>query len=157
MPTSSRFTVAVHILSGLAIHQDQPLTSETIAASAHTNSAVIRRLQSMLGQAGLSYSRLGQGGGALLARPPETINLLDVYRAVENQPLFAMHRASPSEDCVVGRHIQDSLRPALGRAVSAFENELAKTTIADIVEDIRNRSHVDTRPKRRAGKSRAAG
>lgn len=146
---SSRFAVAVHILSGLAIHEGEPLTSEVIARSAHTNPAVIRRILSMLNRAGLSTSQLGQGGGALLARPAENITLLDVYRAVENQPLFPLHRASPDQDCVVGRHIQASLQPALGRAVQAMETELDKTTVADMVRDITERSYATAAPRRR--------
>jgi Rrf2 family protein len=157
MPTSSRFTVAVHILSGLAIYQDEPLTSQTIAASVHTNPAVIRRLLSMLGQAGLTYSRLGHGGGSLIARAPETITLLDVYRAVENQSLFAMHRTAPDKDCVIGRHIKVSLQPALGRAVSAFQVELSKITIADIVEDIRSRNSAEADLKRIRSKPNTVG
>lgn len=151
MATSSRFAVAVHILSGLAIHEGETLTSETIAKSAHTNPAVIRRLLSMLNRANLSYSQMGQGGGARLARPAEEITLLDVYRAVETTPLFALHRASPDQDCVVGRHIQVSLQSPLGRAISALEAELARTTIADIARDICQRSHAPaTTPVRHA-------
>lgn len=148
MSTSNRFSVAVHILSGLAIHRDEPLTSEVIAASVHTNPAVIRRLLSMLGHSGLSTSRLGQGGGSIIAQPPENITLLDVYRAVENQQLISTHRANPCEDCIVGRHIHTSLQPAIGRAVSAFEAELSKTTIADIVQDIRNRNSAEGKSRR---------
>lgn len=145
MPASSRFTVAVHILSGLAISGDEPLTSEAIAHSVHTNPTVIRRLLVMLGQAGLSHSRLGQGGGSLLAKPAEDVTLLDVYRVVENQPLFSIHSVrndSESGDCLVARHIGDTLQPAMGRAVLAFENELSKITIADIVADIRSRERI---------------
>lgn len=150
MATSSRFAVAVHILSGLAIHEGEVLTSETIAKSAHTNPAVIRRLLSMLNRAGLSYSQLGQGGGSRLARPANDITLLDVYRAVETAPVFALHRASPDQDCIIGRHIQVSLQPTLGRAVSAMEAELAGTTIADIAADISQRSHAPATTPRRA-------
>ena len=71
MPTSSRFAVAIHILAGLTLHSGEPLPSEIIAKSAHTNPAVIRRLLSMLNRAGLTSAQLGQGGGALLARPAE--------------------------------------------------------------------------------------
>src|SRR5437899_13040811 len=137
MPTSSRFAVAVHILATLATHKGRPVPSELIAKSASTNPAVIRRLLSMLNAAGLSQSQLGQGGGALLAAPPEAISLLDVYRAVENEQLFALHRTEPDQACVVGRHIQLVLQATMGRALTAMEDELAKVTIADVARDIR--------------------
>lgn len=92
MPTSTRFTVAVHILAALALNPGQPVTSEQLAASASTNPAVIRRLLSILAKVGITTAQLGIGGGAVLAQALETITLLDVYSAVEDTKLFAMHR-----------------------------------------------------------------
>ena len=136
MPTSSRLAVAVHTLATLALHKGEPVRSEVIAKSASTNPAVIRRLLSMLNAAGLSQSQLGQGGGSLLARPPEAISLLDVYKAVENEQLFALHRTEPSDACTVGKHIQHVLQGPFTRAGEAMEGELANVSIADIVRDI---------------------
>lgn len=151
MPTSSRFAVAVHILTALALHKDQPVTSELLARSASTNPAVIRRILSMLNDAGLSTAQLGQGGGALLARPPEQILLLDVYRAVESEELFALHRSSPDPDCPVGRSIQPVLGRTLRRAQRALESELAGVSIAHIARDVErhNRAHPIKLPARR--------
>lgn len=137
MPTSSRFAVAVHILTSLAASREHPLTSEYIAKSASTNAAVIRRLLSMLNAAGLARSQLGQGGGAMLAQPPEAITLLDVYRATESERIFALHRSEPSQDCSIGRHIQTVLQGTMDRALTAMEAELAQVTIADVAERIR--------------------
>ncbi|TMH12221.1 MAG: Rrf2 family transcriptional regulator [Betaproteobacteria bacterium] len=136
MPTSSRLAVAVHTLATLALHKGEPVRSEVIAKSASTNPAVIRRLLSMLNAAGLSQSQLGQGGGSLLAQPPEAISLLDVYKAVENEQLFALHRTEPSDACTVGKHIQHVLQGPFTRAGEAMEGELANVSIADIVRDI---------------------
>ncbi len=140
MPTSSRFAVAVHILTAVAIHKDQPVTSELMAKSASTNPAVIRRILSMLNEAGLSRAQLGQGGGALLAKPAEEISLLDVYRAVESEELFALHRSDPSPDCPVGRTIQPILSAVFDRAQHALEKELAKVSIADVTRDVEQRT-----------------
>ncbi|TMH37200.1 MAG: Rrf2 family transcriptional regulator [Betaproteobacteria bacterium] len=136
MPTSSRLALAVHTLATLALHKGEPVRSEVIAKSASTNPAVIRRLLSMLNAAGLSQSQLGQGGGSLLAQPPEAISLLDVYKAVENEQLFALHRTEPSDACTVGKHIQHVLQGPFTRAGEAMEGELANVSIADIVRDI---------------------
>ena len=136
MPTSSRLAVAVHTLATLALHKGEPVCSEVIAKSASTNPAVIRRLLSMLNAAGLSQSQLGQGGGSLLPQPPEAISLLDVYKAVENEQLFALHRTEPSDACTVGKHIQHVLQGPFTRAGEAMEGELANVSIADIVRDI---------------------
>src|ERR1700675_2707577 len=104
MPTSTRFAVAVHSLASMAICGDKPIRSEDLASSANTNATVIRSLLSRLSDAGLTTSQMGTGGGALLAKPPAQIRLLDVYLAVEDSEIFAMHRCPPNQACPVGRN-----------------------------------------------------
>jgi Rrf2 family protein len=139
MPTSSRFAVAVHILTSLTIHEGEAVPSEVIAKSASTNPAVIRRILSMLNAAGFARSQLGQGGGALLARPAGSITLLDVYSAVESDALFALHRTLPDPGCVVGRHIQPVLQATMDKAIAAMRAELGKVTVADVARGIARR------------------
>lgn len=136
MPTSTRFVVAVHILTGLAVSGNKPLRSEDLAYSANTGAVVIRGLLSRLSEAGLTRSQLGAGGGAMLAKPAEKIRLLDVYEAVEDTELFSMHRTPPCESCAVGGNIVEAIRPTLVRARGALEEELAKTTIEDIAVEV---------------------
>ena len=136
MNTSSRFAFAVHVLALLALQEGAPLSSDMIAGSVNTNPALIRRLLTMLANAGLTASQLGAGGGALLAREPHTIALLDIYRAVEDAQLFALHREEPNPACMVGRHIQETLRGIIDDAQRAMEASLATRTLADVVEDM---------------------
>ena len=75
MPTSTRFAVAVHILTALAVNDGNAVRSEQLASSASTNPTVIRRILSMLAEAGLTSSQLGYGGGATLAKPANQITL----------------------------------------------------------------------------------
>jgi Rrf2 family protein len=136
MPTSSRFAVATHILTALAVTDGKPLRSEDLAYSVNTGAVVIRGLLSRLAEAGLTRSQLGSGGGALLAKEPDAIRLLDVYRAVEDTELFAVHRQSPCAECPVGTNILGAIRPVLTRAQTAMEAELGKTTIAEIARQM---------------------
>jgi Rrf2 family protein len=147
--TSSRFAFAVHVLALLAQQQGAPLSSEIIAGSVNTNPALIRRLLTMLANAGLTGSQLGAGGGALLAREPGSITLLDVYHAVDDAQLFAMHREEPNPACMVGRHIQHTLRGVIDDAQRAMEASLAARTLADVVDDVE-------RSERRLERSRAS-
>ncbi|EIG56688.1 Rrf2 family transcriptional regulator [Bradyrhizobium sp. WSM1253] len=136
MPTSTRFAVAVHILTGLAVSDGKPLRSEDLAWSANTGAVVIRGLLSRLSDAGLTRSQLGAGGGSLLAKPAKKIRLLDVYAAVEDTELFSLHRTPPCESCAVGGNIIAAIQPALDRARKALEAELAKTTVADVAAEV---------------------
>jgi DNA-binding IscR family transcriptional regulator len=76
-------------------------------------------------------SRRGVGAGWSLARELESITLLDVNEAVEPGPLFAMHRATPDQ-CVVDFAIQN----IYNRIEKTLQGELARTTPADVLQDI---------------------
>jgi Rrf2 family protein len=142
---NTRFAVAVHILTFLQTQGGEPATSELIASSVNTNPSLIRRLLSQLARAGFTTSQMGTGGGALLARPADTITLLDVYEAVdEDRDVIPMH-ASPNPRCPVGRNIQAVLETRFDAAERALEQELARTTIAELAGDVTRRD------RRRAG------
>jgi Rrf2 family protein len=139
MPASTRFAVSIHLLTALAYNDGKPLASEVIAGSASTNPAVVRRLFSHLTHAGLVRAQLGQGGGFVLAKPAAEITLLQIFRAVEDLDLFPHHRTPPSADCIIGRHILAALEAPLARVERAFLAELGRTSLADIVADVRDR------------------
>ncbi len=142
MPTSTRFAVATHILTALAVTEGKPLRSEDLATSVNTGAVVIRGLLSRLAEAGLTRSQLGSGGGALLAKAPNEIRLLDVYRAVEDTELFTVHRQPPCAECPVGANILAAINPVLTRAQTAMEAELGRTTIAEIAARVNAAAHV---------------
>lgn len=135
---NTRFSVATHILAFLQTHPEESVSSELLALSVNTNASLIRRLLSQLAKAGLTKSQMGAGGGALLAKDGRKISLLDVYRAVEEPRLFAVHDTSAPE-CPVGRHIESVLKTRLKAAEAAMAAEFATVTIADIAEDIRSK------------------
>jgi len=133
---NTRLAVATHILTFIALQAGQPANSELIASSVNTNPTLIRRLLSQLAKAGLTSSQMGNGGGALLARPAADITLLDVYRAIdEGGEVFALHD-QPNPQCPVGRNINVVLRGRIAAAERALQAELARTSIADMASDI---------------------
>jgi Rrf2 family protein len=133
MSTSSRFAVAVHILTLMAWSEDEPLKSEQVAESVNTNPVVIRRMLCELSEANLVVSQPGSLGGSRLSRKPGEVTLLDVYRAVECPGVFAMHRQPASRDCPVGMNIESVLGSVFGETNSAVEQVLAKISIRDVL------------------------
>jgi Rrf2 family protein len=109
------------------------LTSEQVAASVNTNAVIIRRSLGDLRRAGLVDVRHGAGAGWSLARAPEEITLLDVYEAVEHEPLFGMHRTEPNLECPVGKGIRPALGQVYGGIEQALRRELEGTSIADVL------------------------
>ncbi|MGG2196694.1 MULTISPECIES: Rrf2 family transcriptional regulator [Paenibacillus] len=137
---SSRFSIAVHILSLIAI-SPSPCTSDFIAASVNTNPVVIRRIISSLKKAGFVHVKAG-AGGAYLRKELDEITLLDVYRAVEvveKGELFNFH-GHPNPACPVGANIESVLRTNMLEAQSAMERQLAQVTLNQLVTELRKKT-----------------
>jgi len=137
MQISSRFSVAVHVLTLLATTPPgELLTSDRMAGSVNTNPVVIRRILGQLKKAGLVEVRAAVGG-THLRRSAAAITLLDVYRAVEvvEGNLFSFHE-QPNPKCPVGRNIQAALDETLHRAQAALEQQLAAVSVAQVVADM---------------------
>lgn len=135
MARATRFSVAVHALALIEHFGDERLTSEAIAESVGTNASFVRRVLAMLGHAGLVKSSAGVAG-ARLARPPAKITLLDIYRAVDmDEHRLAIHQG-PSRRCAIGRHIQGALDGMIGSAEGAFEAQLERRTLANVIRVI---------------------
>ncbi|HBZ79401.1 MULTISPECIES: Rrf2 family transcriptional regulator [Brevibacillus] len=140
MKISSRFSIAVHILSLLSIDANSHHTSEWIAGSVNTNPVIIRRVLGQLKKAGLVNVRAG-AGGASLAKELASITLLDIYRAVEvveEGQLFHIHD-QPNPACPVGANIQFVLELILLRAEHAMEAILQSVTMQELVSDLRQK------------------
>lgn len=137
MKISSRFAIAVHILSLLSINPGSHNTSEWIAGSVNTNPVVIRRILGQLKSAELVSVKAGSGGATLI-KPLSDISLLQVYKAVavvEEGALFSIHE-EPNPACAVGANIQVVLELILGRAQEAMEQVLAEITMAELVNTL---------------------
>ncbi len=133
---SSRFSVAVHILSLISLSKS-PCTSEFIAESVNTNPVIIRRIIGNLKKAGFVQVKAGTGG-TYLCKELDEISLLDVYRAVEvveEGDLFNFHE-HPNPACPVGANIESVLRTNMLKAQSAMEQKLAQVTLKHLVTEL---------------------
>ncbi|MFI8416298.1 Rrf2 family transcriptional regulator [Serratia sp. NPDC078593] len=136
MSSSTRFAVAIHILTHITLFRGQAVRSEDIARSVNTNPTVVRRILGALADAGLTHSQMGQGGGALLAKSAGDISLLDIYHAVEEQPYFPLHRSKPNDACYIGHAIIPVLKHEFACISQQMEATLAQTSMADIVSQV---------------------
>ena len=140
MQHNSRFAVAIHVLALARVARGDatglPVTSEQMAESVNTNPVVIRRILGSLRNAGLVASQPGPGGGWRLTRPPAEISLRDVYRAVEEEPLFALPRREPNAECMVGKGLPRVLETCFREAEAALEARLEQVTVADVIESV---------------------
>lgn len=137
MQITSRFTIAVQVFACISQFEEQfKITSDFLASSVNVNPVVIRRILQQLKSAGLIEVKRGSGGASIV-KSPEEITLLDIFNAVEcldEGQLFHFHE-NPNVLCPVGRNIHNVLDQKLEHVQSAMENDLSKTTLADIIKD----------------------
>ena len=135
MQISSRFTIALHMLTCMeTFKEDYKITSDFLASSINVNPVIIRRILSQLKETGIIEVKRGTGG-AMITKPLQDITFLDVYYAVEcieENTLFHFHE-NPNPNCPVGKNIHNILDDKLYRVQSAMERELKAITLADII------------------------
>jgi Rrf2 family protein len=129
--------MAVHVLAVLAYQEGDRVTSSALAASINTNPVIVRRLLLSLQKAKLVETCKGSGSGSRLSRSPRRINMAEIYRSVENSKSFATPSRKPRADCPVGSCIIDALDRIFASAQGAMERDLAKTTLADVIETVK--------------------
>ena len=137
MSISSKFSVAIHILSLIELDETKRASSDYIAKSVQTNPVVIRKIMGLLKKAGLLETQAGVAG-ATLAKPIDDITLLDVYSAVDvvkENGLFSIHDGT-NLDCIVGRNIQQTVEPIFIAAQFAMEKVLANVSMKDVLDKI---------------------
>lgn len=115
MQISSRFTIALHMLTCMEkFKEEYKITSDFLASSINVNPVIIRRILSRLKDAGLIEVKRGTGGAAVI-QPPEKITFLDVYR--NTQAIYACinygDAAAPEEIAERSVCIDDDIRNVL--------------------------------------------
>jgi Rrf2 family protein len=129
--------MAVHVLAVLAYKEGDRVTSAALAGSINTNPVMVRRLLLSLQKAKLVETCKGAGSGSRLSRSPRRINLAEIYRSVEDAESFATPSRKPSLACPVGHCILDALAKIFDSAQEAMERDLAKTTLADVIDTLK--------------------
>ncbi|HJC05399.1 MAG TPA: Rrf2 family transcriptional regulator [Candidatus Enterocloster excrementipullorum] len=133
MKFSTRLSDAVHILLFIYLNQETRLSSDQIAKSICTNPSYVRRLMAEMKEAGLIRSMRGQAN-PMLQRSPDSITLLDVYRAVEDQKPLLHLDTHTNPECGVGVNIQLALQEHYDRIQEIAEKAMGETSLQDILD-----------------------
>lgn len=135
--TSVQFTVAAHIMAALGFFYGKEVSSTTLAESVNADPTFVRKSLSKLSKAGLIITTRGKNGANTLARSPQGITLLDIYRASAAPPTFAIHRYPVEKGCPISSNIKGCMSSVLRKAQNSFESSLDLITLADVVGEIR--------------------
>ena len=141
MAVNTQFSIAVHILAGLACgcDREEGVTSGHLAASVNTSPSFVRRTLAKLSKADLVETTTGKAGACWLAKDAKNISLLDIYRAVDAPKAFAIHDYSEQKVCFVSCHIKTALEKALTKTQKAMEASLDDISLAEIVSDVKKK------------------
>ncbi len=138
MANNIQFSIAVHLLAGLACGCDQKgVTSSHLAESVNTSPSFVRRTLAKLSKAGLVETATGKAGACWLAKDPKDISLLNIYEAVDAPKAFSIHHYAEQKECTVSCHIKTALENALAKTQKAMEASLADISLAQIVSDLK--------------------
>jgi Rrf2 family protein len=140
MANNIQFSIAVHILAGLACGCDQEgVTSGHLAESVNTSPSFVRRTLAKLSKAGLVETATGKAGACWLAKDAKAISLLDIYQAVDAPKAFSIHSYPEQKVCTVSCHIKTALEKVLAKTQKAMEASLAEISLAQIVSDLKKK------------------
>src|SRR5438067_1225098 len=113
----------------LATHVDDPQTTQQIAAATLVPAGYLAKVMQSLGRGGLVTAQRGKHGGFLLAKPAETLSVLDVINTVE--PIQRI-RECPLGLAAHGSHLCP-LHKRLDAAMAMIEDVFRRTSIAEVL------------------------
>lgn len=146
MQITSKFTIAVHIITAIDYFKDtEKVTSKFLAGSVGANPVIVRNVMGDLKEAGIINISQGKSG-ITLAKKLDEITFFDVYKAVgaaNEEGLFHFHE-NPNANCPVGRNIHKGVDGKLSEVQQVMEDELKKITLADVVTDTRKAISAET-------------
>ncbi|WP_373838017.1 Rrf2 family transcriptional regulator [Bacteroides heparinolyticus] len=139
MQITSKFTIAVHIITAIDYFKDsEKVTSSFLAGSVGANPVIVRNVMGNLKESCIIDISQGKSG-ITLAKELDEITFFDVYKAVDcvnDEGLFHFHE-NPNMDCPVGRNIHKALDEELFNIQSAMENQMKSVAIAEVVKRTR--------------------
>ena len=146
MQITSRFTIAVHIITAIDYFRDEmKVTSNFLAGSVGANPVIVRTVMGNLKDAGIISISQGKSGIGL-AKGLDEITFYDIYKAIDpvgEEGLFHFHE-NPNIKCPVGRNIHDALDTRLRQVQDTMEKEMKSITVAEIAADVKKKIEAES-------------
>ncbi len=139
MQITSRFTIAVHIITAIYYFKDYNVTSSFLAGSVGVNPVIIREILGKLKKVGIVETSKGKSG-ITLKKDVDSISFYDIYDAIDcinEKGLFHFHE-NPNINCPVGKNIQFALNDDLKLIQNNLEEDLKKITLKSIINKIKD-------------------
>jgi DNA-binding IscR family transcriptional regulator len=138
MKRDSRLSSVLHALLHMA-EQDEPMTSDQLAACMFTHPVVVRRTMGLLRAAGLVASARGPSGGWLITTDLATVTLRDLHHALGEPAIFAIGNRNETPECLVEQAVNAALDGAFADAEALLLERFAGVTLAKLSADFNRR------------------
>lgn len=106
-----------------------PAVAQEIAESTHVSVGYLHKILRLLARKGILLAQRGVGGGFSLARPADSITVLDILRVTENELVRI-------DGCPLGIEGHSELCPLhrlLDEQIARIESAFASTTVGDLL------------------------
>ena len=134
---SDAASLAIHAAAFLAGNPGKPWTTREIADALRVSENHLSKVLQRMAKAGLVQAQRGPNGGSRLAKSPEEITLLDVYRSVDGE--------LPQGDCLLGNSVCSPGNCIFGGFLRKVREELmdklANTRLTSIAHLCRREEH----------------
>lgn len=131
---NGRFAISVHILTLLAMVEEEWISSDYLAGSININPVLVRKELGNLRANGLVKSKEGKAGGSKLSKPADEILMSDIYEAVRLNELLGKGVNLPNPACPVGRDINVHLDSLYEESERALVASLAQTKLSEFCQ-----------------------
>ena len=146
MQITSKFTIAVHIITAIDYFKDEAkVTSNFLAGSVGANPVIVRTVMGNLKDAGIISISQGKSGIGL-AKGLDEITFYDIYKAIDpvgEEGLFHFHE-NPNIKCPVGRNIHAAMDARLIQVQDTMEKEMKSITVADVAAEVKKKIEAES-------------
>ncbi|MCX6089463.1 MAG: Rrf2 family transcriptional regulator [Candidatus Atribacteria bacterium] len=128
---SEASVLAIHSMVMIGLHRSTLLTTKQMAKLTSSSEAHLAKVMQRLSRTGLVLSTRGPKGGFKLARPAETITLLDIYEAIEG-PLLSESCLMKNGKCPFRTCIFGGVSETMGKI---FMDYFSTKTVAHLLKE----------------------
>jgi len=112
---------------------NKPIDVNTISQKTQIPKSFLAKLMQNLSRNGFVYSYKGINGGFILAKKPEEIKLLDIFKSLEDKDTLVFYCSKSKDDCTRNRGNICELQPFFEKMEKEIFQVLDKYTLADFI------------------------
>lgn len=128
----TQFSIALHIMSLLALYPDDWHSSSLIARSININPVQVRREIAILKAGDLIESKEGKLGGVRILKSAKEIYLSDIFNLIKGDGnVLTFTNNEPSPSCRIGRQIHQNLKEVMDTIDNSILEALKKQTLEE--------------------------